>query len=157
MASCGGVATRLFVAWVYASVGPVAAPERPSATRPQDAILSGWPGAGHLRAMKTWSGRPLNPRCILYGGASLLLLPSHPPTGESECVMVFDRAPQKALWHCVQVCSDAYRFALKSRWLPLSSRAPGTKAGAVTPIDNVRSFLRDPLLSVFPVLPNPSL
>jgi hypothetical protein len=33
------LATRLFVAWACASVGPVAAPERPSATRPQDAIL----------------------------------------------------------------------------------------------------------------------
>jgi hypothetical protein len=33
------LATRLFVAWAGASVGPVAAPERPSATRPQDAIL----------------------------------------------------------------------------------------------------------------------
>jgi hypothetical protein len=42
-ASCGGLATqlatRLFVAWACASVGPVAATERPSATRPQDAIL----------------------------------------------------------------------------------------------------------------------
>jgi hypothetical protein len=39
MASCGGLATRLFVAWACASVGPASAPERPSATRPQDAIL----------------------------------------------------------------------------------------------------------------------
>jgi hypothetical protein len=41
LATCSGLATRLFVAWADASVGPVPAPERPSATRPrpQDAIL----------------------------------------------------------------------------------------------------------------------
>jgi hypothetical protein len=39
LCGAGWLATRLFVAWVLCSAGPVAAPERPSATRPQDAIL----------------------------------------------------------------------------------------------------------------------
>jgi hypothetical protein len=41
LATCSGLATRLFVAWAGASAGPVAAPERPSATGTQDGVSNG--------------------------------------------------------------------------------------------------------------------
>ena len=39
--------------------------------------------------------------------------------------------PTKGLWPCVPVCSDACRFAVESRWPPLSCRAPEQQSNRV--------------------------
>ena len=90
MASCGGLATRLFVACTCASVGPAEGQGRPSATRPQDAILP------HKRPSSLGYKYAQTPAVLRLNRAGLHFHVAH-PMSHVEAAAFDDRQPTEGL------------------------------------------------------------